>query len=613
MKVSKSIIVYGTTSEHKNNIFYVNEKDLEVPHGEDYKIALEELKKIKDSKINNSNFLESFKFQDYSLWWFIFHNLTAVYKKYINFIQTFEKLIEDNQPEKIIIKNDFDKFDIIQQLCIKHRIKLHYSKSAYINYLLKKSIFMKLQKPRFAKITSSKIERRKKLFLSKKNVIPQVDNKIIFATPTIYRRFIFDHKTGHSKKGEYLQDAIMDLIPNEEFIGIDIDYTFRGEFDKFSERLSEKIPWIPIEILLKSDTGLEKRRFMQNYKKLLLNKNFQQLFVYNGIDLWSSVKKTFEEMSYKPNLPFYIDLVNSLSKFFATNKPKAIFLPYETGPYALAIILACSKHKIKTIGISHGFIAKFMPMYSHFSCRSFDNMLGHPIPDFTLVFGNFAKNVLVENGYPTRQIIVFGNPSFFNFDKITNALLQNKPRKKYNINENDKVILFTTGKLQPKYTAHGNYDYDVQIWKHLVNEFGNKPNYFLLLKPHPQESDVTIYKDIVEKTKTKNFKILNGDLFELIFVSDIVVSVYSTTMIDALCFQKPVIQVKFKDEVHPIPFEEYKTIITCKVNELSSKINTYFSGAMQNELGVNRSKFLKEQYGIPEDNPTKILSYILNN
>lgn len=606
-------IVFGKKSLRKESIIYLKKEDLQIPHGEDYKIALGELCKIKNSQIHNIDFLAQFEYEKNSMWWFIFPSIIPVYKNLINFIISFQQLIDEVKPQLVKVEDDFGKLNLIKQLCKKNKIKLGYSRLRYSKFYTKQKLIKNSQKSRFSRITSRKIEKRKKMFFDKMHSVPSVKNKIVFAVPTIYRRKIFDYKTGSSRNGEYIQQSIIDLLKTDDIVGIDLDYTFKGDFKKFSERLYEKIPWFPIENLISKYSTRTKLSFLEKFEKLLYDSEFQKLFVYNDVDFWDNIEESFKKMSYAPNLPLYLDLIKSTSDFFKKNPPKVIFLPYETGPYALSIILACQKLGIKTIGVSHAIIPKYTPMYSHFSCKSEINPLGHPIPDVTLVFGDYAKKVLVDDGYPSNKVISFGNPAFFNLEKIEEVLARKSPRKKYNIQNEDFVILFTSGRLQPKYVADGNYDYDVQVWNRLVSEFANKKNYFLILKPHPQETD-TIYQTIAEKANAKNSLIINGELFELLFISNVVVSVYSTTMMDALCFKKPVIQVKFKDETHPIPFEKYGAILTTKVNNLSSAIISILeNSSIKEKLQSNREQLLREQYGLPKTNPEKLLKHLISS
>ena len=59
-------IIFGTSSSKTDEIIYVREEDFEIPHGEDYKIAIEELGKIQNMTFDGKPFLEHFTYNDTS-------------------------------------------------------------------------------------------------------------------------------------------------------------------------------------------------------------------------------------------------------------------------------------------------------------------------------------------------------------------------------------------------------------------------------------------------------------------------------------------------------------------------------------------------------------------
>jgi len=160
-------IIFGNKSGKTNNILFVSEKDLEIPHGEDYKIAINELKRIQNCKIFEKYVPELFFYKDTSLWWLIYQSLIPEYKKLVNFVDRFFKLIDKINPSQITIVDNFDNFDLIKQICVKKNIKLNYSKKNLIKSVYKKKFINKLQKKRYEKITNNKIKIRKQLFIKK--------------------------------------------------------------------------------------------------------------------------------------------------------------------------------------------------------------------------------------------------------------------------------------------------------------------------------------------------------------------------------------------------------------------------------------------------------------
>lgn len=604
-------IIFGKKSSRHQNKLFVNEMDFDFPHGEDYKLAIQKLENIQISKIDGVAFLSLFEYDDISLWWFIYQSLIPLYKKLVNFIEKFLNLIDTEKPKTVRIVDNFNKFTLIEQICKQQKINFEYSHISKQRNIGKNKFEQLIEKSRYDKITKNKINTRKKLFTEISDTIPSMQNKILFAIPTSYRREIFDHKKGISTKGEHLIQPIFNLIDSNDFIGLDLDYTFKGDFDILSERLSDNtLNWLPIEALLSFQS--ESNSFLSKYSNLLKNQKFQDLFTFKGISLWPSLNFFFHSMSYAPYLPFYIKLIHSLQDHFQKNTPKAIFLPYETGPLSLVLISVSKKFKIKTIGIQHGYIYNDSPMYSFTTFWNKQNPFGFLIPDTMLLFGDETKKLLMKKNYPEQNLFVFGNPNFFNIEQIEKIFSNNELKIKYEINNEKNIILFTTGKLQPYYSSHGEYDYDVKILTHLLENFSNNKKYTIVLKPHPQEKNVDIYKTLIQKYGATNFMIIQGNVLELIYISSIVISVFSSTMLDSLCFKKPVIRVKFDDE-NPI-FDQTDAVLKTNLADLSLNITDILENNEQKNILLNNGKdFVLSQYGIPEENISLKINNILRS
>jgi len=316
-------------------------------------------------------------------------------------------------------------------------------------------------------------------------------------------------------------------------------------------------------------------------------------------------------MLYYPYLPLYLKLVDSITKIFKNELPKAIFLPYEGGPLALAFVIAAKRYGIKTIGLQHAIISENNPMYSYERLKNIDDPLGFPFPDFFLLFGEYSKKILVTNGYPNEKLIVFGNAAFFNLNSILNILDSRTLYKKYNLQKEQKIILFTTEYLQEYYSAKGKFNYDTEILIHLLENFSNKPNYKIILKPHPSEN-TTIYEKIIAQYNVSNFQIIQGDLFELIHVSSLVISVFSNSMMDAICLKKPVIRVTFENVAHVVPYDEFGVVVSIELNDLTNSIEEIFNDRKLSEkLAKNRGEFVKFINNIPECQPETIIKKLL--
>lgn len=609
-------IIYGKKSLKEDDKIFSKEEDFQIPIGETSRgIPIKELKRIQRSLFRGKSLPELFVYDDLSLWWYIHPSIYPQLKKTINFTIKFLEFVEQLKPAKVKIEDDFGTFDLIKQICYKKKIDFEYSKLKLIKYKTKKRFLRILQKYRYKKINSEKIKKRKNLFYAKSNSVPSINDKIIFAIPTLYRRCFLNQKTGKSEEGEYIQQGIIDLIENKHsIIGIDLDYTFKGKPEILSGRLESEMSWFPVEILLTKNKSIHEKNkiFLYNYQNIISNNEFHKLFNFSDISLWKQLEDVFIRMSYAPYLPFYLNLLDSLSSLFNKNKPKAIFLPYETGPLALSFIITAKRFKIKSIGISHAVIEHTDPGYLYDRLATKEDPYGFPLPDTTLLFGEFSKQVLIKNNYPDKKFVVFGNPIFFNLNKI-NKILDSKPlKKKYKTSKNQKVILLTTQYLQEYYTTQGKFNYDTQIWQKLLENFAGKKEFSLILKPHPSEN-TDVYKKVLQKFPATNVHIIQGDLLELIHVSSVVISIFSTSMLDAICLNKPVIRVTFDDVKHPIPYDKFGVVLSTELNNLMNAIQSIFDNdEIKNSLGKNRAAFLKEQYNIPEEKPELTLKRILD-
>ncbi len=610
-------VVFGTKSNRLEDTIFVSEEDFQMSFGFDsFKIPIDALNEIEKSSIMGKNIPNLLEFDDFSMWWFVHPTVYPKFKQAISFIIKFNEFIKNENPSHIKIENNFTFFDLIKQISNKSNIDFSYSTFGYLKFKLFYIFTNIFQKYRYRKITINKINKRMSKIKKNHDLSSFLRKKIIFVIPSTYRRHVTNLKTGKSDKGEYIQQGIIDLISKKDLLlGIDVDYTFQGDSNTLNERLNSEMNWIPLEYLIQKNFKLtiEQKNFLDNYKKIIKNNDFQKSFVFDDIHLWNHVKPAFEKMTFSPYLPFYLILYSSLVEIFKNTSPTAVFLPYETGPFALCFILAAKKFNVKTIGLAHAIISPKNPMYSYNRLRSDADFLGFPIPDFTLVFGNHSKKVLTDSGYPDNKIIPFGNAAFFNLDKYVDILKNKSLYEKYKIPENKKILLFPTEYLQEEYfKKYGKFNYDTQIWKYLLENFQNNDDWIVILKPHPTEK-INVYEKILENYNAPNFKIIQDDLFELIYISTVVVSIFSHAMMDAICLKKPVIRVTFDNFKHVIPYDENDVVISTELNDLQYWIDEISSNQkIIKKLQKNQPDFIKLQYNIPEENPDKIINDLLD-
>ena len=607
------ILIYGKKSQKINGIIFSNQSDFESSLFDKKAISLgiNELKKIEKSFVQNKKLPELFTYDNESLWWFFYPELSIKILQITNFVNNFSNFINEVKPKIIKIDDDFYFFEIIKQVANNNKIPLKYSHKKLLEYKTKKKIEINLRYYRAKILTAKKIKKRKAIFLAKKSHIPLIKEKIVFTGFPLYRRYIFDFDEGITKKDEFIFKDFFKLLGKKEFVGIDF-FSYLSSNDKIlEERIKSDIDWFPVEALFSSNLNSEiHKKFIKTFEKILNLQEFQKLFVFNSIEYWDNIFEVLEKFKFSYYLPFWLTLIDSLNEFFSKNKPKCIFLIYETGPLSLAIIKTARKHGIKTIGVQHGMIYEHHRSYMHDNFFTTTNPYGFPLPDKLLLFGNISRDILIKNGYPEKNLITFGNPSFFGLDEKKLISFYYTSLKKLNLKQNKKYILFAPPAARIKESG-SNDNYNVIILKKLLESFQNQDDIVILMKPHPSEN-FTIYENIIQQYPNTLARILQTSIFEAILISSLMITTFSTTIIDALSLKKPVIQVKIQDVAVDTPFDKFNAIYSTSLEQMPASIKKLLdTNDITSSLLTNASKFIKEYYNIPISNPKANLEKII--
>jgi len=555
------LILYTNKNNKKNstNFKEIDLTDLE-SIGSNYNPVFEFIK-FPSMKINNKTILEWFEEEGISYWWFVYQTIFPKYKNATQFIDQFLVYLEKYHPEKLVLCGCFDKLDIIQQICNLKNIKLIKSKQEYLTFLLTKYFTSLVKKRMYKKITMHKRKKRLSCFgINKTFSVPK--NSIIITSAELSRRNMINFKTGKMQNEEFLIQPFLDLFKKNKIsvLCFDFDYTFRGELKVLKERIQTEDNWVPVEVLLNNPKNKSVKKSISNLTKsikALIESNLENKFLYKNIKLWEYLKPVFEELMYEPYLPTYVHLIDSVRKLFAEIKPKRIIQVYETGPFAKSFEVIAKEMNIKTFGIQHGVIYPGNPDYMYKELRTQDFSLGNPIPDLTLVFGNYYKQILIESGnYPENCVDVIGNPTFFNIEQIKKIMDKNSILKKNNIINDNKVVLIA---LTSRLANAPKINPDLILLDLLYKEFKNEKDLTFLIRPHPSDS-LNFKKFMDENYLTTNFVVSKNNIFEDIFICDLVVTSTSSVGVDAIIFEKPVFYLNISDKIINTSYIQNKLI-----------------------------------------------------
>ena len=129
-----TIVVYSRKSYQKDNYIFVNQENFQIsPISLDLtEQALKFLEQIQNASISGKSVVELLQYRDFSFWWILHPSLFPIIKLKTNFIKKFDEFLDQTKPSIVKIKNDYETFDIISQLCKNKNIKLEYSKKKII-------------------------------------------------------------------------------------------------------------------------------------------------------------------------------------------------------------------------------------------------------------------------------------------------------------------------------------------------------------------------------------------------------------------------------------------------------------------------------------------------
>jgi hypothetical protein len=262
---------------------------------------------------------------------------------------------------------------------------------------------------------------------------------------------------------------------------------------------------------------------------------------------WKTYKHKIKDFFKKNELDY---LFSSFDQFFTI---KSLFYTY-LYDYSLQTVL--DKHKPKLVMVNNDVMSlrpkvnienlKFAFLQSasmDTDKESFKMMfidlfsLNESVADFFLAAGTKFKKI-VQDFKVSKEIIIVGQPRYDILHTVDKIYSKDIFFKKYNIDQSKKIILWTT-------QCHGiDLNENIKNFNVIFNTISGMNNVILLIKQHPAEGDE--YDKLIKEFI--NFYSLNvillpkiSDTYEQIFCSNLVITKDSTTGMEAIALDKPLL------------------------------------------------------------------------
>ena len=539
------------------------------------------------------NLLELTTYDNIAMWWVAdtpFHNLVS-------------KAIDNEVPP-----DRLNQHKLIASIYNHHDLFMKIYRNIGIYIVMMYDIFITMLVRSMIKIPGKNKQ-------DKKNSEP----KILFIAQDGRWMVIKDYETNRLKKSDVFFDSLTARLKNRyNLIGIcPIDlYPIRG-LKIFIDKLKNwYIPHKPLNLYWSMSAWRKERKAFKHFKKswhyLINDEVFKEMCIYDEKDLYKKIKDELD-LYFSGLFPHLVKYIQIARTMIRVERPDLILLLNEHGWWERTLVIAAKLENIPTLAIQHGIVHPL-----HKSHRYTKDEIAPdggvespycPIPDKTVVYGPYYKEILTKiSAYPLNSVAVTGQPRYdilYHADKIYS---KEEFLRKYNISPNHKVILWTT-------QCHDLSDVEnIKNFKCVFRAMQQLKDVVLIIKQHP--GDTERYTKAIMK-HLKNYKInaiitpKSSDTYEQIYICDLMIARHSTTAMEAVALNKPIIVLNLSGEPDPVEYvKEGVAIGVYKEVELKLAIEKLLKD--DSELVRNRKDYIRKYLYKIDGNATERVAKVVD-
>jgi UDP-N-acetylglucosamine 2-epimerase len=266
-----------------------------------------------------------------------------------------------------------------------------------------------------------------------------------------------------------------------------------------------------------------------------------------------------------------------LSKLSGLSKPNVLMVLSE-GIIPTKVAVAVAKRS----GIPTLLLLQLGMLGKNYECPTF-------LADKISVPGDFIKDLVLNCGVDEERIVVTGRPTY-------DALIRAEERfdkvgicRKLGLDPSKKILVYCTENLPLTETQKMAYAICNAVKGFLDVQF--------VIKVHPSELSLSIYDTVLKLVGIKALVTKDANIYEVLYICDLMITGYSTTALDAMILDKPVITLNLTGLKDPIPFAESGAAIGVyseKDFERTIK-NGLYDDSTKEKLRRDREKFVYEQ------------------
>lgn len=339
----------------------------------------------------------------------------------------------------------------------------------------------------------------------------------------------------------------------------------------------------------------EKRQYYeQMWKNLGEQPDFFKQFNWHGINFWKVVEPAYGHLisvfSGK-----VVEMIESSERLFEKQKIKAVVLrASQSGQIHFATLgLVACRMNIPAIELQHGL-----------ECSEDFSLSVHKNANIVASYGPLIKKELKKLGDVNTNVLDIGSPRFDQYrNEVIGAEKKNNLMKRIGIDPNRPILLYVATDIVLGQT-HDTYSM-LELFKNIATATECLDGLQIIIKIRPGPIKEFFFKQSIAEVFGKNCYIAQYEnLHELISISSVIASSFSTVILEAMIAKRPVILVGINKndrmlmESHFLPYEQVGAL---KIARTGEEITRYVNMLISNPNEVtmlirNASKFLKENF-----------------
>ncbi len=394
--------------------------------------------------------------------------------------------------------------------------------------------------------------------------------RILFTAEDMMWKEVKDYTTGETKTTDAFFDSLLKETASRDDLTLEGTYPLAWHVHPFGEALRSfgilwdrlrnwGMPFHCLDVYLYPEDSVKEYRvakhFANVWKTLGADDKFRRLCVLNGADIFELVRRKMK-FYFLIFFPYMIKRLSAAERMLSRLRPELVLLISEYGTFERPLLIAAKRAGIPTLAVQHGNITPLHQGYMHTRDEiSPDGSVESPfcpIPDKMAVSGPYFKELLTQtSAYPEDSIVITGQPRYDVLDTLNKRFTAEDILKRYSIDPGKKMVLWTT-------QSHGMPEAEFLRNLDAVGRMAERPrDYAFVIKQHPREGEEYSQKMRERLGLPRPGIVLaqkDADTLLLIRACDLMITKFSTTAMEALALDKPLLLMNFSGEPDRIDY-----------------------------------------------------------